>query len=119
MTYLQSGQAANDQDFRLRVQACIFGLAQDVVNEATDTPGHPARASLAEAIIRSPEDNVDGFAWLCAANSTIAATVSATPVTNADGTVVGTNVEVGAPDGDLQFVCASFWDTVVGWRDTP
>ena len=106
MTYLQSGLAANDPEFRLRVQACIFKLAQDVINEPNTTPGHPARVSLATGVVQDPEPHVNNFAWLCAANGSIAASV----------TVEGSDVQVGAPDGDLEFVCASHWDTVAGWR---
>lgn len=105
--FLQSGQAANDDEFQLRVQACIFKLAQDVINE---DPGsvldHPARRSLAEAVIRSPESVVVNFVWLCASNPSIAASVNA----------VNGAVHVNAPDSDIEFVCASYWSTVAGWR---
>lgn len=107
MSFLQSGQAANDDEFRCRVQACIFKVAQDVLNEAEDAPGHDGRASLAMNVVQDPAPHVNSFAWLCAANPTIAGKVTVT-----DGVVDVTAVE----DGELEFVCAGHWDTVVGWR---
>lgn len=107
MTFLQSGQATTDPEFRLRVQAAIFKLAQDVLNEPPATDGHVVRRQLAEGIVRDPAPFVTRFVWLCASNGSIAASVVAE----------GTAITVGAPDGDIEFVCASNWNVVSGWQD--
>lgn len=107
MTFLQSGAAARNETFRLRIQACLFKLAQDVVNEDENADDHHTRISLARAIIIEPAVAVGRFAWLCAANPAIAGTV------NDEG-------DVAAPDGDIEYVCASNWtivskDSAVQW----
>lgn len=102
MTFLQSGLATRDDRFRLRVHACLYKLAQDVRSEPPDAENHAARVTLADSIVNGGWVPLDRFVWLCAANPTIAATVTET-----DG-----DVEVGAPDSDIEFVCASNWDIV-------
>jgi len=131
MTYLDSALAANDEAFRLRVAACCFKLAQDVINESVpDAPvpaeeepsvtaeqdatyqrqlgTYRARRDLALLAVNAPQIVADRFAWLCATNPSIAASVTVT----ADG-----DVEVAAPDGDLEFVVASNW-SIIATRDT-
>lgn len=108
MTLLQSGQAATDSDFHLRVQAATFKLAQDVLNEPDTTPGYIVRRSLAEAVVREPAVMVGRFVWLCASNPAIASTVTGD----------GTTVLVDCPDGDIEFVVASNWNVVAGWQGT-
>lgn len=112
MTYLDSALAANDEVFRLRVAACCFKLAQDVINESRpepDTDEHATyvlRRNLALLAVNAPQIVADRFVWLCATNPSIAATVS----------VIDDEVTVAAPDGDIEFVCASNW-TVIASRD--
>lgn len=104
MTFLDTGRAAKDPEFNLRVTSCLYKLAQDVLNEG-DAPEHAVRAQLAKAVIAQPMQLTDRFSWLCASNPAVSATV----------TVVDGEVEVGAPDGDLEFVCASNWTIVATW----
>lgn len=107
MTFLATGLAAQDTTFKLRVSACIYKLAQDVLNEWLGTENHDLRAHLARGVIANPNGGpLDRFTWLCASNTSIAATVTQ-PETG--------GVEVAAPDGDLEFVCASNWDVIADW----
>jgi hypothetical protein len=105
VTLLQIGQATTDNEFRLRVKAALFTLAQDVIYEDAGTPNHVFRIQLAQRVAQNPDSVVDLFVWLCAANPSIASSVS----------VEGSDVQVTAPDGDVQFVCASNWDIVSGY----
>ena len=106
MTFLQSGQAAQDENFKLRIQAAVFKLAQDVLNEDPTTDNHNFRVQLARRVVAQPSAGpVDQFVWLCAANPSIAATVVDS----------GSTVSVNASDGDIEFVCASNWDNVTDW----
>lgn len=113
MTFLDSALAANDEVFRLRVAACCFKLAQDVINESRPEPDadehatYVLRRNLALLAVNAPQIVADRFVWLCAANPSIAGSVT---VTDDD------LVEVTAPDGDIEFVCASNW-TVIASRD--
>lgn len=106
MTFLASGQATTDPQFRLRIQAALFKLAQDVHNEDPSTASHAVRARLANEILQGgPAAVVERFVWLCASNPTIAASVS-----DSNGTI-----QVQATDGDIEYVCASYWTTVADW----
>lgn len=105
MTFLQTGQATGDPEFNLRVKAAIFKLAQDVVNEDVGTDNHVLRTNLAQRVIANPDAVATNFVWLCASNPSVAATV-----TEEAGAIT-----VGAPDSDIEFVCASNWDIVSGW----
>lgn len=107
MTYLQTGQATTDFEFRLRVKAAMFKIAQDVANEDDQVEGHPNRAALADAIIRDPDSQANQFVWLCASNPTIASKVTV----SADG-----EIEVKCEDGEIEYVIASYWGSVSGWQ---
>lgn len=105
MTLLQTGQATTDKEFGLRVQAAIFKIAQDVLNEPEDAPNHIFRAQLALRVAQSPVAISSVFAWLCASNAAIAETV----------TSEGGDIQVSAPDADIEFVCSANWDIVAGF----
>lgn len=107
MGFLESGLATTSPEFLLRIQAATFKVAQDILNESADHSSD--RHQLALTAAWSPADVVPGFVWLCAANPTIAGTVTRDP----DG-----DVQVDAPDGDLEYVITSNWDTVAG-REAP
>jgi hypothetical protein len=106
MDYLQAGMATEDEDFLLRVKVAMFLAAQQVRNEASDTPNHANRGRLAEEVLATPARRAPQFAWLCATNPAIADTVKV----NSDGVKT-----VGAPDDAIQFTVNSNWDVVAGW----
>lgn len=102
---LQIAQAAEDEQFRRRVKAAIFSIAQDIANEATDVPGHQYRAFLATQVIGNPDSMVAQFAWYCGSNPTVrdSVTISETG-----------EIDVSAADGDISYVCAGAWNRVAG-----
>lgn len=104
MTYLAITKAAEDPDFNARIRGVLYKLAGDVLNEDTATERHRERAEMARGIRRFLTFDTPRFAWLCASNPSISSTI-----------VLDSNagaVSVTAPDGDLEFVCASNWTDV-------
>lgn len=102
-TYLNITRAAEDADFNARVRGCLYKLAGDVLNEDPTVEAHEARANMARGIRRFLSFDTPRFAWLCASNAAIAATITI----DADGRVI-----VEAPDGDLEFTCSTAWTEV-------
>ena len=96
-TLLQKGQLTMDSDFRLRVTMGLLKIAQDVLNEPTDTPHYSARRIFASSIRNSPEQMVPLFIWALASNDAIAA---AGPVES--------------EDNDIMWVIAAEFNAVAG-----
>lgn len=105
MGFRESGLAANDQPFQIRVQACIFTVAHEVLAEPEDTSGHQLRAGLAQEVVFNPAQRVQQFTWLCATDPVVAATIK-----------VSSGVVVDATDTQLATVCRARWNQVAGWR---
>lgn len=103
MAYLNITRAAEDPNFNARIRACLYKLAGDVLNEAPTTPQHESRLAMATGIRRFLSFDTPRFAWLCASNPAIAATIVID---------VGGAVAVNALDADLEFVCSSAWTEV-------
>lgn len=128
MSYAATGAAANHEPFRRRVEACLFKLAQDVLNEApdtaaadsTDAAGQPidasfnraARRGLADEVLARSSTAVRQFAFLCAANGQINSAITL----DSDGSPDIDESAGHADDGAIEFVCASNWDNVARWR---
>lgn len=102
MSYKNQYKATQSEDFRGVVVACVRKVAKFVYEEATSTPGYNRRRNLAEAIIANPLEPkiIDAFAWECATNGTIEATIQP------DGSAT-------APDSDFEYVVNVVWDNVV------
>lgn len=106
MSYLASGLAVEDHQFQLRLAACLYKLAMDVENESPDAPDHETRLALAQQILYRYSIPTLDFAWRCVINPSIAASI----------TVVGDTATVEAPDGDIEFVCASNFTLIAQLR---
>lgn len=76
-------------DIRNRVICALAIAANDVINEAEETPNHAARILWAKAVINDSGRWIDLFMWAVALNSTINTAIEA---------------EQAVSDGDIQFV---------------
>lgn len=87
---LNTATLAVDPGFRSRVQAAMVTAALNVAAEAVgaqDNPTYMNRHNLAFAILNSPAQYIDRFAWAAAANTTVSADLLA-PVAIASSTAV-------------------------------
>lgn len=103
MSYLHSGLAVRNADFRTRITACLYHLSVNVRNEDPATPDHAVRLALAEGILQQYTFPIEDFVWTAATNPTIAATITM----NVDGTLT-----VGATDSDIELVCSSNYTAI-------
>lgn len=106
MSFLTSGQAASDTNFKLRVQAALVKIAQAVYGEPLDTPNYDKRRLLALAAAVNSDVVVNRFIWLCATNANIASTITVSP----EGVV-----DVAATDAVIEAVCTNLWNPVANF----
>lgn len=93
---------SRDQGFIARVQYAMVTSAIAIYNEASNTPGHTARAAFAVRILSSGSLPY-GIVLAVLTNSTIAA--EANPATTPD---------FGILDTDIQFQVNSMWNALAG-----
>src|SRR5215217_4615307 len=107
-TFAQIGAATLSSGFELRVRVACFVVAQQVRDEAKDTPNHAARLTLANQLVtEGSEARQRQFLWAVAAAPAIADTVK----TDTDPT----KVRVDATDEQIQTAVAASWDAIAGW----
>lgn len=96
-TLLQMGELTTDPTFALRVAAGLMKVAQDVIHEDPDTPGHAKRLDLAASIRNNAPATVGLFMWYLATNDAIA-----------------TAGPTGSTDNDILWVLSSVYNEVAG-----
>lgn len=104
MSYLKIAAAAESPEFRQRVKAALFEIAQLIAQEPHTTPSHQYRVIMARAVTRAPEDYVSQLSWLCAATEPVWSSVT----DGAEGEVVGVD------DATIRSLCLQAWNTVAG-----
>jgi hypothetical protein len=107
MTLLQTGQATQNDIFRLRVQAAVYISARTVQAEPVSTVNHELRNRLANALLADPSQRLNLMVWAVASEPSIAATVK----TATDPT----KVDVTATDDQIQTIVNNAWDAIAGW----
>lgn len=87
--------AASEPVFYTRVAFIALKAAQNVANEATNTPNHANRVKYAGRVFAGEDSALALTLHIAASNGTIAATLEA-----------GDEV----PDGDLEYAMGQIWD---------
>lgn len=100
-TYLQLESCATNDDFQARCWWAARSCAEDIVNEAANTPNHAARVVWAGKVrLRQTNLNRETLAYHVLQNATIAAATGD----------AGANT---SSDGDIKFQVASIIDSIL------
>jgi hypothetical protein len=99
MSFITAADLAKAESFRTRVKMAAVRIAGTVLNENVANFGGvqaQKRLALAQAVLRDPDAQVNGFIYPVISNPAIA------------------QVGLDATDGDFEFQVASVWDSVAG-----
>jgi hypothetical protein len=105
MGFQESGIAAVDRNFNLRVQSALVKIAIEIAGEPVDTPEHEARLRLALSVSQNPALLGARFAWLVAGTDPVKSSITVT-----DGVVT-----VGSDDNMIEALCEGFWTPIATW----